>query len=114
MLDYKDFRENSGAKILGTWDDHDFGINDGGKSNPIKEEMRQIFLDSIDEPKDSTRRTRKDGIYTSYYIDEKRHIKLILLDNRFNNDESDLYDTYEISFPEYSTYAILMLTNFED
>ena len=47
---YTLLRESS-TKIIGIWDDHDFGINDGTKFNPIKFESRSLFLDMLDEPK---------------------------------------------------------------
>lgn len=75
------------AKIYGIWDDHDSGINDGGKMNKIKEEVRQVFLDYIGEPKDSKRRTQLGGMYTSHYLDPHHRIKLILLDGRYSRDE---------------------------
>ena len=42
-----------GTKIIGVWDDHDYGINDGNKDFYKKDEMRKIFLDFVDEPLDS-------------------------------------------------------------
>jgi hypothetical protein len=60
--------------------------------------MRDVFLDFVDEPKESPRRTR-EGIYESYEIisgnifeiklESKGNlrIKLVLLDVRFNRDE---------------------------
>ena len=75
------------TKIYGTWDDHDFGIDNGGKDNPVKDELRQHFLDFLDEPKDSPRRTRQGGLYESYFLDKDKKIKLILLDNRYSKDE---------------------------
>lgn len=77
----------SSTKIYGVWDDHDSGINDGGKSNPQKEEIRQLFLDALDEPQDSPRRSQSGGMYASYYLDSAKKVKLILLDNRYENDE---------------------------
>ena len=83
---YTKFRE-SGVKIFGVWDDHDSGINDSGKHNKVKELVRQIFLDYFDVPKNSTRRTQPDGMYGSYYVDEKKYVKLILLDVRYSADD---------------------------
>jgi hypothetical protein len=40
----------SDIKIYGVWDDHDSGINDSGKHNELKEELRQMWLDLFDEP----------------------------------------------------------------
>ncbi|EEY69376.1 uncharacterized protein PITG_05604 [Phytophthora infestans T30-4] len=72
--------------IIGIWDDHDYGINDGGKFYTNREESQQIFLDFIGEPKDSPRR-EQEGIYTSYTIGSgEQTVKFILVDNRYNRD----------------------------
>lgn len=84
--DYQNFLK-TGAKIYGTWDDHDYGLDNAGKKNPAKDLMRELFLDFLDESKDSVRRSRKGGIYESYYLDKNRKVKLILLDNRYSKDE---------------------------
>ena len=47
------------SKIIGVWDDHDFGINDGGGRFEFKEQNRDIFLDFIGEPNDTERRLQK-------------------------------------------------------
>ena len=44
------------TKIIGVWDDHDMGKNDGGSEFAFKDRNRDIFLDFIGEPKDSERR----------------------------------------------------------
>ena len=58
---YKHTQESSGYQslvssrtvVLGVWDDHDFGLNDGGSENPAKDTLREIYLDFIEEPADS-------------------------------------------------------------
>lgn len=45
--------------IIGIWDDHDYGINDGGKFYTNREESQQVFLDFIGEPKVSPRREQQ-------------------------------------------------------
>ncbi|MGJ8679743.1 alkaline phosphatase D family protein [Paraglaciecola sp.] len=71
--------------VVGIWDDHDFGENDAGREYPQKEASRQILLDFFAEPKDSERRTRPDGIYTSYILGQApRRIQVILPDLRWN------------------------------
>ena len=69
------------TEILGVWDDHDYGINNGDKYFSNKVMMREIWLDFMDEPKDSIRRTREGGIYESYDLYDGK-VKLILLDVR--------------------------------
>ena len=74
------------TKVLATWDDHDYGINDGGNSYSMRQESQQVFLDFFDEPKDSVRRTRP-GIYTSYSFGSKgKTVQIILLDTRYFRD----------------------------
>jgi len=51
-----------------------------------KEMMRELYLNFLDEPADSLRRTQEGGIYTSYYIGETKSVKLILLDTRYSKD----------------------------
>ena len=81
---YKAFREK--FPIIGIWDDHDYGINNGGKSNPIKAQGQQMFLDFLDEPADSERR-KQEGIYTSYeYGEGDSSVKIMLLDTRYHRD----------------------------
>ncbi|WP_165723930.1 alkaline phosphatase D family protein [Pseudoalteromonas sp. Z1A2] len=73
--------------IIAMWDDHDYGQNDAGKEYPHKEQSRQIMLDFWDEPVNSVRRTRPDGIYTSYmYGENEQTIQVIMPDLRWNRD----------------------------
>lgn len=76
--------------VVGVWDDHDYGLNDGDRHFPSKDVNQQIFLDFIDEPQNSPRRTRK-GLYSSYditstFLNRTFKTKLILLDNRYFRD----------------------------
>ena len=40
----------SKTQIIGVWDDHDFGVNDGDKTLKGKVRVRKHFLDFVDEP----------------------------------------------------------------
>ena len=73
--------------IIAMWDDHDYGQNDAGKEYPHKEQSRQIMLNFWGEPANSARRTRSDGIYTSYmYGENEQTIQVIMPDLRWNRD----------------------------
>lgn len=73
--------------VIGVWDDHDFGINNGGASYPMKTESQALLLDFLDEPAVSPRRKR-EGVWVSYeYVFENRRIKIILPDERFFRDK---------------------------
>ena len=71
------------VEIIGTWDDHDYGLNDGGVEYKAKNESQQEFLDFMDVPSDSPRRTR-EGVYTSHdYKVKNGNIKVLVLDTRY-------------------------------
>ena len=66
QADYTRLRQ-SATKIVGVYDDHDYGVNDGDASYSDKEPARHLFMDFVDEPRDSARRTRaQGGVYESY------------------------------------------------
>nr|PIM01974.1 phosphodiesterase/alkaline phosphatase D family protein [Toxoplasma gondii COUG] len=50
----------------GTWDDHDYGMNDGGRFQKNREQLRQAFLDFLDTPAQSPRRQGRRGVYSSH------------------------------------------------
>ena len=69
--------------ILATWDDHDFGVNDGGADFPMREGAKQEFLRFWNEPEDSPRRGR-EGVYDAHIFGpEGRRLQVILLDTRY-------------------------------
>ena len=81
---------------LGVWDDHDFGFNDGNKYYLDKEHIKKLYLDFIDEPNDSIRRSLNRGIFTSYSfgdINTHKTVKIILLDVRYDKN-SLVLDNY--------------------
>ncbi len=80
------------TNIIGTWDDHDYGINNIGKEWGAKDTHQQALLDFLDVPADDVRRTR-NGVYTSYNIEQKGiKIKIFLLDARYFRDEHAFED----------------------
>jgi alkaline phosphatase D len=75
--------------VIGTWDDHDYGLNDGGREWRMKQPAQQQLLDFLDEPADTPRR-RREGVYESYtYGPPGRQLKVILLDTRYHRDPRD-------------------------
>jgi alkaline phosphatase D len=78
--------EASSNLLMGVWDDHDYGINDGGAEHVQKAATQQLFLDFLGVAPDSPRRKRK-GVYSSEVIGEVgQRVRIILLDARFNRD----------------------------
>ena len=69
--------------ILSTWDDHDYGKNDGGAEYRKRKESEKVFLDAFKVPKNSPRRSR-DGIYGAQIFGKKgQRVQVILLDTRY-------------------------------
>jgi alkaline phosphatase D len=74
------------TKVVGIWDDHDYGKNDAGSEYPAKRESQAALLDFLGEPADSPRRGQL-GVYTSYEFGEgDQRVKLVLLDARYHRD----------------------------
>lgn len=77
---FRKLRRN--AHVVATWDDHDYGVNDGGSEYPKKAESAAIFHDFWGEPADGPRRAHP-GIYGSYMFGpEGRRVQVLLPDNR--------------------------------
>ena len=71
--------------ILHTWDDHDFGAQDGGRDFALRDEARRRYLDFWHVPADDPRRSQPDGVYYAREIGSgDRCVQIILLDCRFN------------------------------
>jgi alkaline phosphatase D len=65
------------------WDDHDFGVNDGGVENPFKQEAKDAFLEFWRVPADDIRR-RRDGLYHHLTLGPAgQRVQIILLDTRW-------------------------------
>ena len=89
---YKELSQK--VRILGVWDDHDYGANNENKYFAFKKISKKLFLEFLDEPLDSLRYQR-EGIYESYiFYEGDIKIKVILLDNRTyldpNGKDSDV------------------------
>lgn len=82
-------------------DDHDFGLNDGDRTLPIRRESQRLFFDFIGEPPLSARR-RQRGVYGSAFLKAPRPsseaagsaaraagrsgVLVVLLDVRYHKD----------------------------
>lgn len=65
------------------WDDHDYGMDNGGSSYPLKEQAKEMYLNFWDIPNNDARRSR-DGIYTSKIVNiDGFKLNIIMLDTRY-------------------------------
>lgn len=74
------------TRILGIWDDHDYGLNDGGKEYPSKDGSRDLLFEFLEVAEENPAWNRK-GAHQSYVLDALgKKMKLILLDTRYFRD----------------------------
>ena len=72
-----------GKEILAIWDDHDFGLNDGGGDYPYKKDAEKMFLNFWNIPQTDLRRNR-EGIYFKQTKEiEGTKVEIIGLDTRY-------------------------------
>lgn len=77
------FKGLKNKPILATWDDHDFGENDGGGSYPHKKEAQVEFWNWLDEPASSPRR-QQEGVYQAQAFGPSgKRVQVVLLDTRY-------------------------------
>lgn len=74
------------AMVTGVYDDHDYGINDGGKEYERRKESRDILLDFLDVSKDDEIRKRDGGYSSKTYGPKGKQVKVINLDTRYFRD----------------------------
>ena len=75
-------RVRQAAPVLATWDDHDFGANDGGAGFPHKAAAKRLFLDFWQVSPDDPRRAREGIYHAETFGPEGMRIQVILLDTR--------------------------------
>ncbi len=68
--------------IYGGWDDHDYGLNDGGKEWAAKDGAKEELLTFLRVPDDAAVRDHP-GTYQSYRIGD---VQVIILDTRYFRD----------------------------
>jgi alkaline phosphatase D len=87
---YSDAKEDTGytdfvakVEVTGTWDDHDYGRNDGGSEWMYKDSVQQILLDFLDVDRNDPRRSRKGVYHVKKLKATEKEIKIITLDTRY-------------------------------
>ena len=74
------------AAITGTYDDHDYGLNDGGKEYAKRAESRDVLFDFLGLPKDDPARRRTGAYHSRIFGHVGRQVKVINLDTRYFRD----------------------------
>ena len=69
--------------IIATWDDHDYGKNNGGNEFDHKQAAKDAFMKFWNISNDNDMRTR-DGVYSAYYYGEgNERVQILMLDTRW-------------------------------
>jgi len=73
--------------LMATWDDHDYGANDGGREFTLREESKQVFLDMYGFGADAPQRKQPGVYHARVFGPEGRRVQVIMLDTRYNRDQ---------------------------
>jgi alkaline phosphatase D len=72
--------------MFATWDDHDYGINDGGAGHPQRDAAQRVMLEFFAEPQSSVRWQRV-GVYDARVFGPVgRRVQIVMLDTRSFRD----------------------------
>jgi len=73
--------------IMATWDDHDYGENDGGKNFVAKHIAKKAFIEAFDYP-ELNELPKEQGIYHSRLLNlDDKKIRIVMLDTRWYRDD---------------------------
>ena len=74
--------------VLATWDDHDFGSDDGDGTYAGKHESKELFLREMVQAPPTDPRWKRSGVYDArtFSTPSGRRLRVVLLDVRFNKD----------------------------
>jgi len=88
---FSEFRKD--VPIVATWDDHDYGIFDGGKEFTGKYDAKKSFIYFFNYPEINRLTQLEQGLFHTRWLKFKdKNIQVILLDTRWYRDE--LVKTY--------------------
>jgi alkaline phosphatase D len=81
---FKELRRT--VPMLATWDDHDYGANDGGAEFEGKAAAKEAFLNFFKPPLDDPMHQR-EGVYSAHMFGpEEQRVQVIMLDTRSFRD----------------------------
>jgi alkaline phosphatase D len=81
---FKELRDSS--TFLAVWDDHDYGVNDGGKDYIIKAESHAIFRDFW-RHKERIPADRPGVFHSTIFGQPGKRLQVIMLDGRYNRED---------------------------
>ena len=92
------------TELLVIWDDHDFGLNDGGASYKYRSQSQKLFNDFWNIPQADERRSREGIYFSASKLITNKKVLIIGLDTRyFRSDLIKKGDTYQANTDPTST-----------
>lgn len=76
----------SSVPVTGTYDDHDYGVNDGGREYRFRDQSRDILFDFLDIPAGDPARKHSGAYHSRSFGPKGRQVKVINLDTRYFRD----------------------------
>lgn len=74
------------AWVTGTYDDHDYGVNDGGKEYKYRWESRELLFDFLGFPNNDPDRMHEGAYNSQVFGPTGKQVKIINLDTRYFRD----------------------------
>ncbi|CAD2222299.1 PhoD-like phosphatase, putative [Angomonas deanei] len=98
--------------VYGTWDDHDMGINDGGKEYKDKETTQKFLLNFLGAPRKDPRWNRP-GVYTFHTIPFKK-MDDTQKSEFFSEAERKVFQVAEAVYENAFCFILLDVRSFRD
>ena len=75
--------------ILAVWDDHDYGVNDGGEEYPMKVESEAVFHDFFETPENAPVRGYPGTYDVRWFgsLEDGTRLQIVMLDTRYFRSE---------------------------
>ncbi len=80
-VDFAPFRAS--VPMLSTWDDHDFGKNDAGVEFELKQDAKELMLETLGKPQDTAMPNRPGVYHSATYGPAGQRVQIIMLDTRW-------------------------------
>ena len=113
-MEYSAFRKSL-SFVDGTWDDHDYGVNDGGRDVTEKSERQDLYLDFLfGKGAGGAELRAREGVYHTRDVKlaQNRWLKVVFLDTRYHRGSHYIPSVGEIHLPLTALVAAALRTTY--
>lgn len=82
---YQQLRKD--CQVIGIYDDHDYGVNNGGHEFPKRKESRDLLFNFLDVPANDPAWQHEGAYSVQNYKTDHHHLKVIMLDGRYFRED---------------------------